>query len=882
MSILDIKKSVSDDGIKKTIDEKSHDVALDILQRGIYAYPVKSTVRELASNAYDANVERDTAKQILLGKEAVEDHYDMEKIDGAFHASGWDPDYYDLKYLSDDKNVYLYYEEGVQRDTLRIKDNGIGLGKDRLVGYFQLAYSSKRAQKGALGKWGLGNKSALSLGIDSYTVINRYNGKKFRFEVYLNNVVSVTPKFSNGKKNNFITVSVPQPGTEEITNPDTGEVTTRNITINKDFIFFYEDTEETNGLELVIPVKKHEKKEFFRAIEEQLMYIPNVIFQHKKQEEFGFTTVDIAAKVLYRDTHIVISETTLLNYPHILLGAGEGLINYGAVDFEALELEPKRGAVGLILDINEVEVTPSREAVVWSAKTRAAVVKSYNEIVDTATKLINQELNNATDYWDWIQKAGSIKSALVTNKSATGSVLQKLSGIIDASTINKIYYRKEGMNKLYTSSVKDIMGDKLLVRIFGYDNWGRKVKRDKIKSVNSVSGYNTYVTEGASNKYKDRYIYEQIENKEYVVVKRLEFWQSEKTSNLIGNSNKLLSYDNVVVPEDFMDLYLKEEVDGSSFDDDESISVTVDPTRLAKLRKLEQKVLFHKAYANSNAITYTSNEVKISNILRDYSKETVIYGSFANRSLINEVVGLFPHKIFSIINYYDVPYHVQDTDLLDTYEKTLASKEVSEVNAMLISKENVKYLSDKENFQHISEFLVESYKDNKLVFNKTLRFALTFHLISKILDKHNINSLNKDFYDLDTVNKFYTSEFLNLRLFAEFFKSAVSDFISPFFNAAILYEMGKDNLDSSTSQDYLDAVDKHLPEELCEMIDEIEDLHIIDVDLVNKAEEYCQFYAKYNPILKTIRYASDVDIIDTLYPLVQNYERFPEESKYFQ
>ena len=139
MSILNIKESTTDSGIKKTIDEGSKDVALDILQRGIYAYPVKSTIRELASNAYDANIERNTAKRILNGTDKVEDHYDVTKVDGVYHASGWDPDYYNLDYLSNDDNVYLFYEEGISKDTLRIKDNGIGLGKDRLVGYFQLA-----------------------------------------------------------------------------------------------------------------------------------------------------------------------------------------------------------------------------------------------------------------------------------------------------------------------------------------------------------------------------------------------------------------------------------------------------------------------------------------------------------------------------------------------------------------------------------------------------------------------------------------------------------------------------------------------------------------------------------------------------------------------
>ena len=728
----------------------------------------------------------------------------------------------------------------------------------------------------------MGNKSALSLGIDSYTVINRYNGKKFRFEVYLNNVISVTPKFSNGKVNEFITVSVPQPGTETWTDEETGEEVTKHVTVNKDFIFYYEDTEEQNGLELVISVKKHEKKEFFRAVEEQLMYIPDVVFKHKKQNEYDFNDINIAAKVLYRDTNIIISETTLLNYPHILLGAGEGLINYGAVDFEALELEPKKGAVGLILDINDVEVTPSREAVVWSAKTRKAVIKSYNEIVDTATKLINKELDNAVDYWDWIQKAGAIKSALVTNQATNGSVLQKLSGIIDASTVNKIYYRKNEMNKLYTSDMKKVIGDKLSVRIFSYDSWDRKVKREVVKSVNTVSGYNTYITDGNSDKYRDRYLYENVENKAYIVIKRKEGWEDEKTSMLIGNSNKVLSYDGVTVPESIMDLYLKEELDRGAIDDVESESIVVDPNRLAKLRKLEEKILFHKANTDGSAITYSSKEVQISKIITDYAKETVVYGSFLNRDLINSVVGMYPVNVFTIIPQYQLSYNITGSELLNTYNDILKDKDIKEVNAILVSKDNAKHLEDKNNFKHISDYMIESYKNGKIVFNKTLRFALTFHLVQKTLHKYNIQSLSKELCDKDAFKEFYSEEFINIMLLGECFRSSSRNYISDFFRHAISYEMGKDNLDENTLQDYLTAVDDSLPEELCDRIDEITDLHIVDTALLYKVEEYCKFYSKYNPILREVSYGSDIDILEILTPLVKNYEKFPEEIKYFQ
>ena len=155
MSLMELKSSSSTIGVKKTIDKDNHDIALDVLQRGIYAYPERSMVRELASNAYDAILERDIAKGILNGKVKIEDHFDItEHEEKIYKASGWDPDYFDLHWLSDDPNIYISYIEGDTVDKFIVKDKGVGLGYDRLIGYFQLAWSSKRQSKSALGRWG--------------------------------------------------------------------------------------------------------------------------------------------------------------------------------------------------------------------------------------------------------------------------------------------------------------------------------------------------------------------------------------------------------------------------------------------------------------------------------------------------------------------------------------------------------------------------------------------------------------------------------------------------------------------------------------------------------------------------------------------------------
>ena len=45
-------------------------------------------------------------------------------------------------------------------------------------------FSTKRLNKKALGKWGIGSKSGLSTGVESYQMTSRYNGREYKFDIY--------------------------------------------------------------------------------------------------------------------------------------------------------------------------------------------------------------------------------------------------------------------------------------------------------------------------------------------------------------------------------------------------------------------------------------------------------------------------------------------------------------------------------------------------------------------------------------------------------------------------------------------------------------------------------------------------------------------------
>jgi hypothetical protein len=155
MSILSENITESKQGFSKSLAAGAEHMMMDTLQRYQYMYPVKSTVREIACNSIDAVREKFNAINILKGINKADDYY-ITREGALYEASNWKPEYYDLKYLNTDSNVIIKYNNRTSelKDTITFSDSGVGLGGDRLIGYFQLGFSTKRNNKQAIGKWG--------------------------------------------------------------------------------------------------------------------------------------------------------------------------------------------------------------------------------------------------------------------------------------------------------------------------------------------------------------------------------------------------------------------------------------------------------------------------------------------------------------------------------------------------------------------------------------------------------------------------------------------------------------------------------------------------------------------------------------------------------
>jgi len=159
MSIKTIDQSSLDDGvgIAKKIDAGAHKLMYDVLQSTQYSTPIASTVRELATNAWDSQREKEIAIEILTRKKTVDDYY-IRRDGEQYRDSNFDPAYYDISRLSTENDVILRYTRNDGAgfcDLFEVIDNGVGLGGRRLEGVLALGFSTKRNTSEGFGAFGL-------------------------------------------------------------------------------------------------------------------------------------------------------------------------------------------------------------------------------------------------------------------------------------------------------------------------------------------------------------------------------------------------------------------------------------------------------------------------------------------------------------------------------------------------------------------------------------------------------------------------------------------------------------------------------------------------------------------------------------------------------
>jgi hypothetical protein len=589
-------------GRKKKINAGAYSLVFDNLQRSNYKYPIKSTIRELVANGVDAIRERKNAVAILTGKAKESDFYyvpgtnpdvdeSIAQNPGLYADSQFDPSYYNLKFLEQkEEAAEVIYMEGsiLNRDVLIIRDSGVGLWGERLEGYFDLAFSTKRLNKEALGKFGLGSKVPLSTGVPYYTMISRYNGREISFNIYSENVESVIPPM----------------------NLDTGEVHERHVMSkvdpdDEDEVYYSRATDKKNGTEIHTQIKKHNKSEVLSAVQNQLLYFSNVTLNVVDENYTVKQTINVQADILYEDDKIIISDNTQFSKPHIVINN----VSYGYLDYLEMEIEEKNGNIGIKVSPTEVEVSHSRESVIWSEQTKNTILERFRQVKDIAAAYVSRTLTE-TDYLKWIKLCQNVvHSGMSNGDNKQSKVLKAFSGVSD---LKELSFKYPGNDKIKYSNnplyAAPFMKFHYITRkqVRKGNDMVQKLDRTTPTSCNWDPNVQPILLKGEDVHYsfrKDMYLTSlypsgyivisypraETDNEEFEIRKmRSKGNAPEDYYELIKNSEGVRSWDEIVVPESFS---IKDEDEDKDITENKETAETAVKVSVKERRKLEGKIV---------------------------------------------------------------------------------------------------------------------------------------------------------------------------------------------------------------------------------------------------------------------------------------------------
>jgi hypothetical protein len=880
MSIKTIDKPMQGSaGIAKKINKGAEKMVFDILQSTQYSMPVQSTIRELVTNACDSQREKEIAIEILIGTKKVEDYY-IERHGPQYEDSNFDISYYNRDHLDTASEIELVYtkNEGVGYcDTFAVTDYGVGIGARRLEGILELGYSTKRNTSENFGAFGLGAKAALSTGVDFYTIETIYNGMRFKCNCYNYKTDFIIPAFNpvTGTTNPFVTFS------------DGSKV-------------YYVPTEATNQTTVSFGVKKHNRNKFEEAIEEQLMYFDNVNFKILDTDEDAWEkekVVNFKAGIIYNSKNLIVSDSYYYNKPHIVLVKDENAttgINYGYIDFRELEMEQMYGSIAFKCPARQVvtnedgtetilqegvDVTPSREKVIWNEATKKYIKGVIMAAAKEASDIIEEELQE-TDFLKWVDACRSI----ITGNSSENRILNKLARIIDTDTLKPKFSPDPRIK--YGPANKLFEGLQIM-RPYQHNN---EHKRETVKDWSGFDAKHFYNREDKWSKYKDMYLMDKGQedsyHKNHVTTYSIQDLD-EKYDSQIGKATgdaktklskekirvtakrtailKLIeasewykSYDDVEIPEEWLANCKEEEAEieeKSKFSnltaaerreiEKRMVAYTVRWDKRKDdnfiMEKIEPKA---KDLMNSkNRIYYCTREdegkmkaaaLMLKNIAPKFNQ---VYTDAANYANGND----FESQEYPIYWYEHAP--VRYANWQDTYPEWAVPKQGWDTPQLIrVSQNKVKFIKQNPNVKHIDEIFLQTNDNNEYIMDESLVKYYTAHKLKKINQFKFMqglgcihDQLQKDYCELKDLrdNNYSEYEYRNVSTIVP----AITDHMDK------LYEFQKFCNECDDAE-----MIKDKSRELF-VLSDISAARAVDLDILAKYDNICEFAEEIKPLL---------------------------------
>jgi hypothetical protein len=530
-----------------------------------------------------------------------------------------------------------------------------------------------------------------------------------------------------------------------------------------------------------------------------LTYFDNIDF--KVINEDGLEDqVYFKTPIIYNSDTLIVSESYYFNKPHIVIvkdvKSNNG-INYGHIDFKELEMEQLYGAIGLKCPIRQsyvdengdtiiiqdgVEVTPSREKVIWNDATKEYIQKVISKASDEVTEIVESELKE-TDFIKWLVACKDVLYNTTRSQKVDASkrtVLSVLSNILDTtalkpkyelnpkikfSTIGQLFYGFKVVKKTINTS---LAGASKSISVIGTD----------LEGWEKFDGNKVYLAEDNISRLKDYHLITQCEgdfiliypkNLENILEKindgdtqeidKLAYIQEYK--KCLANQELLLpllkasalcnNYDTVEVPEGVsLALTQAEEMTENDF---RILGLNETPEE----RRLRNSAIVVHAIRQDNDYRGTIVWDKVEPILNDVilSKTPTYYGSAEDSDLLMPAFNLmrkdykrpgyfYDNHISSYVDHLKTSYwdSLSVSTLKGTSTHTITRKvddngepvSINTPQIIKVAQQNVKHIALNPNAKPIGQFYYDVKDDGTLTAHKIIKIVVTIALLKKSIN----------------------------------------------------------------------------------------------------------------------------------------------------
>lgn len=374
---------------------------------------------------------------------------------------------------------------------ISIRDFGTGISPERFQEiYTNIGSSTKRQSNNYIGHFGIGRFSCLSVS-DLANITSFYNGKAYYY----------------------------------VMNKDIDQ-------LHIDLLF-EKDTNEHNGVEVKIPFQGKLLTEDWRT----LSFIKNIYVEDERKNAYGDQCAIVSSfnkrkvysyktfKVLYIPYPFKSSE----DYTRVLIGSIPYRVDYNSLwsdDTHASWARTFRD-VCPCLNIGDVDITPNREGLLYSERTKNALRSAYNNAIVELTELWDTFCSK--EYTDF-----QVFACVIKNHYGNYLYLDSMTIELPEELPYKALYK--GFEDYDFKVLKDIIKqflwykyEDVIVRYVGHKDEiqkGRHALNYKVEELldSCTNGSDIVVAvpdaQGFSSKYLKGFLYEQFGNKTVVIVKK--------------------------------------------------------------------------------------------------------------------------------------------------------------------------------------------------------------------------------------------------------------------------------------------------------------------------------------------------------------------------